>query len=141
MTLQDMLERDEGRRHVAYADSLGFWTIGVGHHDASVVEGLVWDDDLIDDTLQLDINAATQACLDHFSPWFSALNDARQAVLIAMVFQLGIGGVLKFVNTLANIRDQHFANAAEGMRQSVWGQQTPQRVNRMALQMESGAWQ
>jgi hypothetical protein len=38
------------------------------------------------------------------------------------------------------MRDEHWANAAEGMRQSKWGKQTPKRVNRLAHQIEVGEW-
>ena len=88
-----------------------------------------------------DVAAAWQGCFDHFEPWFSQLSEPRQAVLVCMVFQMGIGRLLKFVNTLAAVRDQHFALAADGMQASLWGKQTPERVRRMARQMETGAWQ
>ena len=144
MTLQAMLERDEGREYNAYPDPLTHgdpWTVGIGHCGPEVHEGLVWDDGMIDDAFQLDVAAATQACMDHFDPWFSALNEPRQAVLISMCFQMGVNRLLGFSNTLAAVRDQHFANAAENMRQSNWAHQTPKRALRMAYQMESGAWQ
>lgn len=144
MTLQSMLERDEGREHSAYPDPLTRgdpWTIGIGHTGPEVHQGLVWTDDQIDAAFASDVAIATKGCTDHFEPWFSLLSEPRQAVLIAMVFQMGITRLLAFVNTLGAVRDQHFALAANGMRASIWAHQTPKRAARMAYQMEMGEWQ
>lgn len=143
-SLRDMLDRDEGKKYKAYGDPLtgaAPWTIGKGHTGPEVHEGLVWDDNQIEYAYQLDMNSAVQGCMDHFSPWYVQLCEPRQAVLSAMCFQMGISRLLGFVNMLANVRDQHFANAAEHMRQSVWARQTPLRCLRMALQLETGNWQ
>ena len=143
MNLHDMLVRDEGWKNEAYPDPLTGsdpWTIGVGHTGPEVVKGLVWDDGMVDNALQLDIAKATQGCMDHFEPWFSQLNDARQAVLVAMCFQMGIGRLCGFRKMLDALRDQHFSTAAEEMRQSVWAHQTPKRAIRTAYQLESGNW-
>jgi lysozyme len=69
------------------------------------------------------------------------MNEARQAVVYAMAFQMGLKGLLGFRSTLDSMRDERYANAAEGMRQSKWAKQTPERANRMAYQMETGEWQ
>ena len=144
MNIEAMLEREEGRVYTAYPDPLtrnAPWTIGIGHTGPEVHDGLVWNDDQINDAFQLDVASATQVCFDHFEPWFDTLNDARQAVLIAMAFQMGPTRLLKFVDTIAAIRDGHFAHAAECMRQSIWAHQTPLRALRMASQIETGEWQ
>lgn len=140
MNLRSMLERDEGRRNVAYLDTRGNVTIGVGHTGPEVHKGLVWTEAQIDAALDADIIKATSGCRGAF-PWFDKLNDARQAVLAAMAFQMGAAGLLKFHDTLHAIESQRFAHAAECMRQSNWAHQTPKRAIRMAYQMESGAWQ
>jgi lysozyme len=138
-----MLERDEGREHKAYPDPLTHgapWTIGIGHTGPEVYDGLRWDDAQIDAAFDADVATAERGCLDNL-PWFSQLDEVRRAVLIAMCFQMGVRRLLGFVNMLAAVRDEHYAHAAEQMRQSVWARQTPKRALRMALQMETGAWQ
>ena len=86
--------------------------------------------------------APTQARI----PGFETLNEPRQAVLIGMCFQMGIGsaapprGLLGFQHTLGLIRQGNFAEAAKGMRSSNWAHQTPKRAIRLAQQMESGEW-
>lgn len=154
----DMLARDEGREHRAYPDPLSPyavaarrglataglsgapWTIGEGHCGPEVHQGLIWTDAQIDAAKASDIAHARAACAAHFHPWFDTLNAPRQAVLVCMAFQMGIGGLLEFIRTLAAVRDQHFSLAADGMRNSAWGKQTPERVRRMAEQMASGSW-
>lgn len=143
MNLQQMLEREEGRKKVAYPDPLTHgapWTIGIGHTGPEVHAGLVWDDNQIDFAYQLDAGEATQGCLDHLQPWFTDMNDARQAVLIGMAFQMGTGGLLEFVHTIAAVRDGRYADAAQGICCSKWGTQTPGRARRMADQLSSGNW-
>lgn len=137
-----MLAVEEGRKNRAYPDPItrgAPWTIGIGHTGPEVHEGLVWDDAQIEFAYQLDEAAATQECFDHFT-FFHNLNDARQAILIGMMFQMGPTRVLRFVNTLAAVAEGRYAAAAAGMRDSAWGHQTPLRVIRLAEQMETGVW-
>lgn len=142
-TLRTQLEKFEGRKHEAYPDPLTGgrpWTIGCGHTGPEVVPGLVWTDEQIDSAFSDDICEAFDACCDNF-PWFPRLNAPRQAVLIGMVFQMGIRGTLKFVNAIAHMRDQRWPQAAGEMLASDWAKQTPKRVKALARQMETGEWQ
>jgi lysozyme len=52
--LRLIVER-EGSRNEAYRDSVGVWTIGVGHTGPEVVEGLVWSEDQIMEALGDDL--------------------------------------------------------------------------------------
>lgn len=143
MNLQSQLEGFEGRRNAAYPDPLTGgdpWTIGIGHTGPEVHEHLVWSDELIDKTFADDVAKARQGIVAVI-PWFDRLNEPRQAVLIGMAFQLGVKGVLGFNRTLGAIRDERYADAATGMKNSLWAKQTPRRANILARQMESGAWE
>lgn len=142
MSLQTMLERDEGRKYQAYPDPLTRgdpWTIGIGHTGPEVHQGLQWDDTQIDTAFASDTGIAESECRANF-PWFDQLNDARQAVLISMCFQMGIHRLLAFVNTLAMIGAGNYAGASDGMLDSVWAYQTPSRAARLAYQMKTGLW-
>lgn len=79
--------------------------------------------------------AAEQAAT--LDPW-PTLDPVRQSVLIEMVFQMGVGGVRAFVNTLAAMTRGDYADAAAGMRASAWARQTPHRANALADLMENG---
>ncbi len=57
----DLLIQREGSRHNAYRDSVGIWTIGVGHTGPEVHEGLVWTDQQIKDAFAKDIERFERA--------------------------------------------------------------------------------
>ena len=142
MNLRKQLIELEGWRHAAYPDPLTHgdpWTIGCGCAKPGIKEGDLWTDAQISAQLDHDIAEKTAQCRANF-PWFDSLNEPRQAVVIGMCFQLGMAGLLKFKNTLAAMRDERWANAAEGMRRSLWANQTPRRANMLAHQMETGDW-
>lgn len=146
MNQRDQLIDFEGWKNEAYPDPLTLgepFTIGVGHCGPEVHRGLMWADDLISKTLDADIAKADALCRRSF-PWFAALSEPRQAVVRGMCFQMGIGnptrGLLSFAQTLSLIRDERYEDAAEHMRQSRWGKQTPNRVRRLAAQLATGEW-
>jgi len=137
--LAQQLRRDEGTKPSAYQDHLGFWTIGVGRLiDARKGGGLRPDE--IEYLLANDIKDRARALLAAL-PWFGALDDARQGVLLNMAFQLGTAGLLMFKKTLEQVRLGHYKTASVMMLQSKWATQTPERAARLAKQMETGTWQ
>jgi len=137
--LAKLLESDEGRRRAVYQDHLGFWTIGVGRLiDARKGGGL--SDEEIDYLLANDIRDKTADVLKAL-PWVATMSEARQAVVICMAFQMGVTGLLAFKSALGAMRDERYADAANGMKDSLWAKQTPERAKRLAYQMETGEWQ
>jgi lysozyme len=139
MDLKSQLLREEGAESCAYQDSLGYWTIGVGRLIDSRKGGGLSSDE-IDFLLENDIKTKTREVLLAL-PWVPRLSEPRQAVLIGMAFQMGIGGLLKFKRMLGSIEDGQYVEAAEEMVKSRWAMQTPKRAYRMAQQMETGEWQ
>jgi lysozyme len=139
MNLAQQLERFEGRVPHAYRDHLGFLTIGVGRLIDERKGGRLTDFE-IDFLLQNDMAEKTAQVVEAL-PWAVRLNPPRMAVLVGMAFQMGTAGLLGFRNTLAAVRDGHYAHAAENMRQSKWAKQTPDRAGRLAVQMQLGEWQ
>lgn len=138
MDLKTQLLREEGAESCAYQDSLGYWTIGVGRLIDSRKGGGLSNDE-IDFLLENDIKTKTREVLLAL-PWVPRLSEPRQAVLIGMAFQMGIGGLLKFKRTIGSIEDGQYTEAAAEMLDSAWARQTPARAHRMALQMETGEW-
>jgi lysozyme len=140
MNIVDQLKRDEGVRQVAYQDSLGLWTIGVGRliDGRKVGAGLRMKE--IEQMLLNDIADREQA-LRLSLPWFDSLDEVRQAVLVNMAFQLGVVGLMQFKDTLNRVREGDYAGAAVAMLQSKWASQTPERAKRVSKQMETGVWQ
>jgi len=136
--VREMLIREEGSIPYAYKDSLGYLTIGVGRLIDKAKGGGLSDDEisylLDNDIKRIRYELAVQL------PWVDQLDEPRLAVLIGMAFQMGMDGLLKFVNTLACVRYGHYEDAANGMQASLWAKQTPERAARMAAQMRFGEW-
>jgi lysozyme len=137
--LTNMIEEQEGRSKTVYFDSLGYATIAVGCLvDARKGGGL--RDEEIDFIRDNRIALVTNDVKQQF-PWFVGLNEPRQAVLISMCYQMGLGGLLGFKKALAAMQDERWAEAEREMRDSQWFKQTPARAGRMGRQVFTGEWQ
>lgn len=123
------IERDEGRERSAYQDSLGYWTIGVGHLIDGRRGGGI-SDAIIDAILQEDI-ATKKAQLTDQIPWWTALDDVRQDALVNMAFNLGVDGLLQFEHFLGALHTGDYTSAAASMMQSLWAKQVGQRAVRI----------
>lgn len=127
------LRRDEGERFKPYKDTVGKLTIGVGRNldDRGITT---------DESAYLLANDVTHVMrgLDIGLPWWRTLDPVRQRVLINMGFNLGINGLLGFVNTLRMVREKDYAAAAAGMLASKWARQVGDRAKRLAYMMEHG---
>ena len=136
--LTKQLIAEEGEILHAYDDHLNFLTIGVGRLiDMRKGGGITQEESRY--LLANDINKRV-ADVEKALPFYRELNDARQAVLIGMAFQMGVDGLLKFKNTLNMIKHGNYLEASGSMLKSLWAKQTPSRVARMAKQMDTGEW-
>lgn len=135
--LRSQLMVDEGLRLKPYLDTVGKLTIGYGRNlddrGISVVEAQY----LLDN----DINRTIHDLVGAF-PWFVELDPVRQATLVNMTFNMGLGsdtrGLRSFKNTLRAIEEGRYTDASDGMRRSKWARQVGLRAERLARMMESG---
>lgn len=133
-----LISLHEGRVAHAYQDSLGYWTIGVGHLIDKQKGGSI-PDEIIDDLLDHDIAKVAQELRARL-PWAKDLDNVRYAVLVDMAFNLGIEGLLKFKNTLTYVQDKKYLHASAGMLSSLWAKQVGPRAIRLAKMMSTGEW-
>jgi lysozyme len=137
--LAAQLKVDEGLVLHAYKDHLGYLTIGYGRLIDDRRGGGISEEEalhLLGNDIERTLHDIAKAL-----PWVRSLNEARQGALLNMAFQMGIGGLLGFQQTLAAIRDEHYEHAAHLMLLSKWAQQTPKRARKMARQIATGEWQ
>jgi len=134
--LVEQLIRDEGMRLKPYTDTVGKLTIGVGRNLTD--RGITQSEAIA--LLEHDIDGAELDCRANF-PWFDALDLVRQAVLINMVFNMGIKRVLKFPNTLKLMEARQDEAVPIQMLQSLWAEQVGDRALRLAEQWRTGLWQ
>ena len=135
----EQIKRHEGLVLHAYEDSLGYLTIGYGRLIDRAKHGGISEAEA-EYLLQNDVSIVL-AALHRNIPFFDSLCVPRQAVLVNMAFQMGIGGVQKFKKTLSLVEMGLYDEAADNMMKSLWAKQTPNRAAEMAEQMRSGQWQ
>jgi len=134
--LQHQLIKHEGLRLKPYICTAGKLTIGVGRNLDD--NGIAEHEALA--MLESDIKKINSSLPFQF-PYYTELNNARRAVLINMAFNLGIGGLLKFKDMLASIKDNDFEQASYEMLDSKWSKQVGHRAQELAKQMLTGEWQ
>lgn len=143
--LMDQLRQSEGLRLKAYKDTVGVLTVGYGHNcESSPVGGVskVGDTISMETAEQLfleDVMVAVDAVQREFS-WVKTLNPARQAVLYDMSFNMGIGTLKTFKNTLKYVQQGDYEQAASNMLKSKWASQVGKRAVRLSDQMRTGEW-
>ena len=86
--------------------------------------------------LRNDIKEVCQR-LSHYT-WYTELDCVRQRVIVDMVFNLGLGGFLRFQKTIAALEKHDYCEAAKEMLDSRWASQVGQRAERLAQMMRSG---
>lgn len=141
--IRSLLELHEGRVPYAYQDSLGFWTIGVGHL-IDKRKGGALPPQIIEALLSYDI-ATHQNLLIGALPWVVNLDEVRYAVMVDMTFNLGVepfdhDGFKDWPMFVEQVRTGQFAAAAVNMRSTLWAQQVKIRAVRLSKMMESGKW-
>lgn len=142
-SVEALVELHEGRRSRMYRDSLGYWTIGVGHLiDPAKGGGLPAP--IVTALRDFDINESRTALVRSLS-WFPRLSEVRQAVLIDMCFNLGPepfdnDGFKDWPIFLGQVERGEYAAAARNMLSTKWASQVGARATRLATMLETNAW-
>ena len=126
------LERDEGRRHKPYRDSVGKLTVGVGRN----LDDIGLADDEVDHLLDNDIARAIRG-LDRAIPWWRQVpGEARRRALVNMAFNIGIPRLMSFKKMLAALRRGAWTEAKAEALDSKWARQVGARAQRIAKAIE-----
>jgi lysozyme len=133
--LQALLAKHEGLRLKPYRCTAGKLTIGYGRNLED--RGISRDEALM--LLMNDIHSAESEAFAAF-PWYAELDPVRRAVVVNMVFNLGLNGFRKFRGTIAAIEGKRFADASQQMLLSRWAEQVGPRAHELSRMMESGEW-
>lgn len=102
----------EGKRLTSYQDSKGLWTIGIGHHDASVHEGQTETEAQANAQFEQDRASHFKDVLS-FAPWAANLDKTRQDALAELDFNMGGTTLRKFKRMLADMQAGNYEAAAE----------------------------
>ncbi len=129
--LAKQLRIDEGIRLLAYKDSRGFWTVGVGHLLAQLGhDGMQITHVEVERLLDEDISKALMGCIKIW-PNFDKLPEEAQQVLCNMCFNLGEFHLKLFVSMIDAVKKQQWLRVAHEMRTSRWHEQVGARADRL----------
>jgi lysozyme len=73
--------------------------------------------------------------------WYAGLNDARKAVIVNMLFNMGQTNFNKFLKMKQALDVGDHAEAGKQMLDSKWAKQVKGRSEELSKQMETGKWQ
>lgn len=124
---------DEGERLKPYLCTAKKLTIGYGRNLSD--NGITKAEAMM--MLQHDLGNAKVAAARCVSN-FAHLTDARQEVVVQMIYQLGEPGFKKFRKTIAYIESCQWHKGAEEMLDSLWAKQTPNRARRTSQKFLRG---
>ena len=134
--LIEMVKKDEGFRNTLYIDTEGYRTIGIGFclDKAPLPEAVAmyWCGYVLDNIRQRLGNSLS------VGQTYKALNEPRQFAICNMAYQMGVGGVQKFLNMWAALDIEDYNKAAAEALDSVWAHQTRKRAKRIAEIIRTG---
>ena len=145
--LEDQLRRDEDERQYAYDDANGKTlvkgtslranlTIGVGRNLSA--KGISQKER--DFLLANDIQDATVGMESNW-PWAMQLDDARQGAFKNLIFNMGVRKLSGFTHFLAAMQAGDWPAAKAQLLDSAADHEEPERIARLATQIEIGEWQ
>ena len=141
MSVKERIKEHEGFRDTVYLDSLGKRTVGYGHLcvEDHWEDGKKYDKEYLDEIFDKDFQNAADQCEDLCNDYELDLPETVTDVLIEMIFQLGIGNVMKFKKCLAALKEKDFETASLEMLDSRWASQTPSRAEKLSLIVKEAA--
>jgi lysozyme len=125
--LRETIIRHEGTRLDMYQDTLGIWTVGVGHNIqekgiSQAVMELMLEEDLAEAVSELQRSVS----------FFSKMPEQVQEALVNLAFNMGIPRLMQFKKTLAYLRDGNFEAAADELLDSRYAEQVGRRADEVA---------
>jgi lysozyme len=134
--LLDMLTLHEGLELKPYKCTSDKLTIGIGRN----IEDIGITEDEARYLLQNDVDRILKE-VEHWT-FLEKLNDVRQAVILDMVFNMGVSrfNANTWVKTFAAIQDEDWEKVANEMLESRWANQVGQRAIRLSQMMRKGEW-
>lgn len=136
-----MIKKHEGVRVRPYKDSLGFWTVGVGH---LIGNGKTLPPEWNREFTMQEIDALfVQDYEQHKKmaekvPGYTLANEKGRAALIDLTFNLGGNWFKKFKNTVAALAAGDFQKAADELTGSLWYKQVKGRAQTIVSLIRDG---
>ena len=135
MTLDEaaqLIKKHEGYSDKIYLDTVGVPTGGYGH---AFLKGSPVSCYVADALFRADFSEV----LENYAYLGFNLDGVRRAVVLNMLFNLGLPKFMGFKNTIASIKMGKYRDASVHMIDSIWSQQVGARSTELAQMMENGA--
>lgn len=147
--LQKILIFDEGELNRIYKDSLGYYTIGIGHlltKSSNYSDALYELNKLVgrptDGTItkaesfrifEKDLDNVVYGVKNNklLNDVYYSLDEFRRLALLNMVFQMGVSGVANFKNSMRMAKEKRWEDLEKNLKLSLWYKQTTNRANRV----------
>jgi lysozyme len=159
--VEELLLKHEGYKEYPYKDTKGKLTVGIGRNITDrpitpkevsylIVKNKITQSEGNNINVENRVSLhAAKALLEEdvkslinkmnvSVPCFKNLDMVRQAVLIDMAYNMGMGGLLEFKRTLAAVKDGNYKDAAKDMLESQWSLQVKERATELAKMMKTG---
>lgn len=135
MNVSELIRQHEGLSLKAYKCPADRWTIGYGRNVEDKGISVTEAEYLLANDIR---QAGEQLTRDYW--WYSLLGEVRQAAVIDLFYNLGPGGLSKFVKFLDAMGKGDWSNAANELRRSKWYGQVGRRAPRVVGMVETGEW-
>ena len=129
------LKKHEGLELKPYKCTSNKLTIGIGRNLEDVGISEIEAEYLLMNDLDTYMTAAKTY------DWYNGLNDARKAVIVSMLFNMGQTNFNKFLKMKQALDVGNHAEAGKQMLDSRWAKQVKGRAVELSKQMETGKWQ
>jgi lysozyme len=139
--LERDIQQDEGYRAHPYFDSLGVATIGYGTTKIDGMPVRPSTDSISREQAAILCRADIYEALigaETIIPNFYALDAVRRAVLVNMVYNLGLTRFMGFKRLIAAVTEDKYLEAGREMVDSAWFNQVGLRSRRLRKEMVSG---
>lgn len=133
MSLISQLKRHEGYRQHPYQCTANKTTIAIGRN----LDDVGISEQEAEYLLANDIKKAADALYRAF-PFTRLMDAVRRDVLINMVFNMGIGGLKEFKQTMRYVELANYGPASVEMLDSAWARQVGNRALELSAQMRTG---
>ena len=139
--IMDMIKKHEGVRTKPYKDSLGLWTVGVGH---LIGDGKSLPPEWNREFTMEEIDALFAKDYEHHkkqaekTPGYDKANERGRGALIDLAFNMGGAWYKKFKNAAAALAAGDFNKAAEELTDSMWYKQVKGRAQTIVAMIRDG---
>lgn len=137
-----MIIHHEGIRHRPYKDSLGLWTVGVGHliGDGKSLPpeyNREFSNEEVMEMFEKDFQHHKQAA--EKIPGYDNLNDKGQAALVDLTFNMGPAWYKKWPSFTRNLKEGDTEGAAKSLEDSKWYTQVGRRAPTIVSLIRQGS--